>query len=195
MRGTPRRTDRHRRYGLPLPRRRESPDELWRLLCEQRDTVSAFPTDRGWDSTCCAGLIPTHRGHIYVRAGSFVPDVGDFDASFFGIGPREAQRWSLSSDFSSRCRGRRWSGRPFTRRLFSAVTPAFSSGCAPRSTDLASATNQRDSADIWQRDHGLCRVRPAVLHAWAPRPGDLGRHRLLVISGGRASCRPIVALG
>ena len=35
--------------GCRLPGGVNSPDDLWRLLSEQRDGVSEFPTDRGWD--------------------------------------------------------------------------------------------------------------------------------------------------
>ncbi len=68
-----------------------SPDDLWQLLSEERDTASKFPTDRGWNLDALFGPDPDAPGATHVRAGSFVDDVGDFDAAFFGIGPREAR--------------------------------------------------------------------------------------------------------
>ncbi|RZE87648.1 beta-ketoacyl synthase, partial [Streptomyces sp. SCA2-2] len=58
----------------------DSPEELWRLLAEERDAVGPFPTDRGWN----LGDTPPARG------GAFVDTAGDFDAALFGISPREA---------------------------------------------------------------------------------------------------------
>src|SRR6201991_78471 len=76
--------------GCRLPGGVDSPDDLWQLLCAERETVSAFPTDRGWNLHALFGPDPDAPGATYVRAGSFVDNVGDFDAAFFGISPREA---------------------------------------------------------------------------------------------------------
>ncbi|MDW8809628.1 SDR family NAD(P)-dependent oxidoreductase, partial [Streptomyces scabiei] len=62
-----------------------TPEELWQLVVEGRDAVSAFPRDRGWDLTSlrrAAGGTPT--------TGGFLHDAAEFDADFFGISPREA---------------------------------------------------------------------------------------------------------
>ncbi|APC34274.1 type I polyketide synthase [Nocardiopsis dassonvillei] len=69
----------------------QTPEQLWDLLIAERDTVSAFPDDRGWD---LAGLFdddPDRPGRSYVRAASFLDDPAGFDAAFFGISPKEAQ--------------------------------------------------------------------------------------------------------
>ena len=61
------------------------------MLSEERDAVSEFPADRGWNLDALFGPDPEAPGATYVRAGAFVDNVGDFDPAFFGISPREAQ--------------------------------------------------------------------------------------------------------
>ncbi|WP_370643436.1 type I polyketide synthase [Amycolatopsis sp. DSM 110486] len=56
------------------------PEELWRLVADGRDAMTAFPADRGWDGFD----VPT------AREAAFLTEAGEFDAPFFGISPREA---------------------------------------------------------------------------------------------------------
>ncbi|OBH90885.1 type I polyketide synthase [Mycobacterium scrofulaceum] len=68
----------------------DSPETLWELVNEGRDTVSDFPTDRGWDVEGLYDPDPDAAGKMYTRQGSFLRDAADFDAGFFGVGPSEA---------------------------------------------------------------------------------------------------------
>ncbi|MCP9624650.1 acyltransferase domain-containing protein, partial [Nocardia otitidiscaviarum] len=59
-----------------------TPEELWRLVAADRDVISAFPADRGWDLDGMGASITSRGGFLY--------DATEFDAAFFGISPREA---------------------------------------------------------------------------------------------------------
>ena len=70
-----------------------SPEGLWELVAEERDGVSEFPVDRGWDLERLYDPDPevsAERRTSYTREGGFVHDSAEFDAQFFGISPREA---------------------------------------------------------------------------------------------------------
>ncbi|WP_369826368.1 type I polyketide synthase, partial [Kitasatospora sp. MBT66] len=60
-----------------------TPEDLWELLAEGRDTIGPVPGDRGWESAWpSGGTVPGQ--------GAFLDGAADFDPEFFGISPREA---------------------------------------------------------------------------------------------------------
>ncbi|WP_051180260.1 type I polyketide synthase [Nocardia concava] len=67
-----------------------SPEQLWQLTADGIDAIGGYPSDRGWDLERLFDPNPDAAGSIYTRDGGFLDDIGDFDAAFFGIGPREA---------------------------------------------------------------------------------------------------------
>ncbi|MFF4717604.1 beta-ketoacyl synthase N-terminal-like domain-containing protein, partial [Streptomyces eurythermus] len=67
-----------------------SPGDLWRLVSDEVDAISPWPTDRGWDIEGLYAPEPGTPGTSYVREGGFLDGATRFDAEFFGISPREA---------------------------------------------------------------------------------------------------------
>ncbi|MFF0772382.1 SDR family NAD(P)-dependent oxidoreductase [Nonomuraea wenchangensis] len=67
-----------------------SPEDLWQLLVDDRDGITGFPTDRGWNLGSLFHPDPDHAGTSYVRTGGFLSGAADFDPEFFALSPREA---------------------------------------------------------------------------------------------------------
>ncbi|SNS51617.1 type I polyketide synthase [Rhodococcoides kyotonense] len=76
--------------GCRFPGGVRSPDDLWQLVDEGRETVSDFPDDRGWGSSGLFDPTGEHSGTTYTVRGSFLDDPAGFDPDVFGISPREA---------------------------------------------------------------------------------------------------------
>lgn len=67
-----------------------SPEDLWRVVSEELDVTSDFPTNREWDIDALYDPDPNRTGTCIARRGGFIHDMADFDAGFFGMSPREA---------------------------------------------------------------------------------------------------------
>ncbi|MGW5868998.1 type I polyketide synthase [Streptomyces sp. NPDC055239] len=73
-----------------LPGGANTPSGLWDLVARGQDALAPFPVDRGWDLDALHDSDPDQTGTVRTKYGSFLTDVGGFDAAFFGISPREA---------------------------------------------------------------------------------------------------------
>ncbi len=66
-------------------------DSFWTMLAEGRDAIGEMPRER-WDVDALYDPDPEAPGKMITRNGGFLPNVDRFDAAFFGIAPREADK-------------------------------------------------------------------------------------------------------
>ncbi|MFE6487172.1 SDR family NAD(P)-dependent oxidoreductase, partial [Streptomyces sp. NPDC057757] len=69
----------------------EDLEEFWRSLSEGRDCVGEIPPDR-WDHAEYHAPGARRPGMSYGDSGGFLTDVARFDAAYFNVSPREAER-------------------------------------------------------------------------------------------------------
>ena len=74
--------------GCRFPGGADSPEAFWKFLRDGRDGISEVPRDR-WDINAYYDADPGAPGKMSCRYGGFLRQIDTFDASFFGITPRE----------------------------------------------------------------------------------------------------------
>ncbi|MGW3570400.1 SDR family NAD(P)-dependent oxidoreductase, partial [Streptomyces sp. NPDC000941] len=67
----------------------DDPEGLWRLLAAGEDVIGEVPAGR-WNTQALYDPDPEATGKAYTLRGGFLTGIDRFDASFFGIAPREA---------------------------------------------------------------------------------------------------------
>ncbi|NUR60147.1 MAG: SDR family NAD(P)-dependent oxidoreductase [Catenulispora sp.] len=69
----------------------ENAERFWENLVHSRDCVTEIPAER-WDADRYFDPTPGTPGKYYTKWGGFIADVDCFDAAFFHLSPREAER-------------------------------------------------------------------------------------------------------
>ncbi len=76
---------------MSIPGELTNIDKLWQGLCSKYSAIREIPSER-WDSNRYYSTNEQSRGKAYVKRGGFLNrDPREFDASFFGISPRDAE--------------------------------------------------------------------------------------------------------
>ncbi|MFZ0880453.1 MAG: beta-ketoacyl synthase N-terminal-like domain-containing protein, partial [Candidatus Acidiferrales bacterium] len=75
--------------GCRFPGGATSPELYWKLLASGADAVTKVPAER-WKREDVARIDPEVAASEVIDWGGFLDQVDEFDPSFFGITPREA---------------------------------------------------------------------------------------------------------
>ncbi|MEO7021508.1 MAG: SDR family NAD(P)-dependent oxidoreductase [Ktedonobacteraceae bacterium] len=75
--------------GCRFPGGANTPEKFWELLKMGFDAMVDVPANR-WDVDAFYSSDLDAPGKMYIRSGGFLPDLDQFDATFFGISPHEA---------------------------------------------------------------------------------------------------------
>lgn len=75
--------------GCRFPGGANSPEAFWQLLRDGVDAITEVPRDR-FDIDALYDPRPATPGKLVTRYGGFLEQIDQFDASFFGVAPREA---------------------------------------------------------------------------------------------------------
>ncbi len=75
--------------GCRFPGGVHTPESFWYLLSQGVDTVTEIPNSR-WNVEAYYDPNPDTPGKMYVKSGSFLEGIDQFDPQFFGISPLEA---------------------------------------------------------------------------------------------------------
>lgn len=77
--------------GCRFPGGADSPEAFWQLLADGVDAVRPVPADR-WDAEAHYDADPSAPGKAATKWGGFLDRIDGFDAAYFNILPREAER-------------------------------------------------------------------------------------------------------
>ncbi len=77
--------------GCRLPGGANTPDSLWRLLCDGIETGREVPSDR-WKVDAWYDPDVSATAKTVTKRGSFLDHIDNFDSDYFGVTPREADR-------------------------------------------------------------------------------------------------------
>jgi acyl transferase domain-containing protein/acyl carrier protein len=77
--------------GCRFPGGVDSPEAFWQLLADGVDAVRPVPADR-WDADALYDADPSAPGKAATKWGGFLDQIDGFDAAYFNILPREAER-------------------------------------------------------------------------------------------------------
>ena len=75
--------------GCRLPGGIETPNQLWDFLINKGNAISSCPEER-WNQNIHFNSNPLNPSTHHVKEAGFLDDISSFDASFFGVSPREA---------------------------------------------------------------------------------------------------------